>query len=188
MNSTFFHKFSFNLLGFGPLFLILSIFTLSVIATYSLNYLDKERGRSRYWLLYFLFSGGIFICSFSANLESFYVGWEMVGLASFFLIAFYQANSRSLENSLLALANYKICDIFFVIAIFFHEGEHQFLSGLCLILATLAKSAQFPFSSWLYRALEGPTPSSTVFYGGLSLHLGPFLLLQNTSLWDGSLS
>jgi NADH-quinone oxidoreductase subunit L len=44
--------------------------------------------------------------------------------------------------------------------------------------AALVKSAQFPFSSWLPRAMEGPTPSSAIFYGSLSVHLGAFLLLR----------
>ena len=127
------------------------------------------------------------VCGFAGNLETFFVGWEMVGLASFFLIGFYRTNVRSLENSLIALANYKMCDIFFVMAIFFEEAQLHTLAGLSIIIATLGKSAQFPFSSWLYKALEGPTPSSTVFYGGLSLHLGAFLLMQFSHLWDTSI-
>jgi NADH:ubiquinone oxidoreductase subunit 5 (subunit L)/multisubunit Na+/H+ antiporter MnhA subunit len=44
--------------------------------------------------------------------------------------------------------------------------------------AALVKSAQFPFSAWITRALEGPTPSSTVFYGSIMVHAGIFLLLR----------
>lgn len=178
-------KYSLAPHGAAFVFLILSFFTLAVIAKYSKNYLQEETGSARYWILFSLFASGILLCGFSANLETFYLGWEMVGLASFFLIGFYQANMRSLENSLIALANYKMCDIFFVLAIFFEESQQHHLAGASLIIATLAKSAQFPFSSWLYRALEGPTPSSTIFYGGLSLHLGAFLLLQYSEFWMG---
>jgi NADH:ubiquinone oxidoreductase subunit 5 (subunit L)/multisubunit Na+/H+ antiporter MnhA subunit len=182
-----FSKYSLALHGVAPVFVLLTFFTLSVIALFSKNYLHDEKGRGRFWLLYAVFSMGILICGFSANLETFFVGWEMVGLASFFLIGFYQTNARSLENSLIALANYKMCDIFFVLAILLEGSHRQTLAGACLIIATLAKSAQFPFSSWLYRALEGPTPSSTVFYGGLSLHLGAFLLIQQSELWEHSI-
>lgn len=184
MNFHLLSKYSLGLHGAAPIFVLLSLLSLAVIAKYSKNYLYQETGTRRYWLLFTLFSLGILICGFSTNLETFFVGWEMVGLASFFLIGFYQNNVRSLENSLIALANYKMCDIFFVLAIFFEEAKQHEWAGLSLILATLAKSAQFPFSSWLYRALEGPTPSSTVFYGGLSLHLGAFLLIQHSALWE----
>jgi NAD(P)H-quinone oxidoreductase subunit 5 len=50
--------------------------------------------------------------------------------------------------------------------------------GLLLVVAAAGKSALVPFSGWLPRAMEGPTPSSAVFYGALSVHLGAFLLLR----------
>lgn len=187
MNFHLLTKYHFSLHGAAPVFITLAIFSLTIIAIYSRNYLHEEQGRERYWVLYSLFSSGIIVCGLAGNLETFLVGWEMVGLASFFLIGFYQSNVRSVENSLIALANYKMCDIFLVLAIFLEEGQQHTWAGASLIVATLAKSAQFPFSSWLYRALEGPTPSSTVFYGGLSLHLGAFLLLQHSGLWEGAI-
>ncbi len=184
MNLHLFDKYHFSFFNFGLPFFIVSFLILVSIGHYAKNYLEGEIGLKKFWVLFTFFALGIVLCSISMNLETFFLGWEMVGLSSFFLIGFYPANNRSLENSLLALANYKMCDIFFVLAIFFEQSEDHFSAGLSLIIATLAKSAQFPFSSWLYKALEGPTPSSTAFYGGLSLHLGPFLLLQFHGLWD----
>jgi len=58
-----------------------------------------------------------------------------------------------------------------------------FLSWL-IILAASGKSAQFPFCFWLPRAMEGPTPSSAIFYGALSIHLGVFLLLRTMPIWS----
>jgi NADH-quinone oxidoreductase subunit L len=54
--------------------------------------------------------------------------------------------------------------------------------GLLLLVAAAGKSALVPFSGWLPRAMEGPTPSSAVFYGALSVHLGAFLLLRLSPL------
>jgi NAD(P)H-quinone oxidoreductase subunit 5 len=59
--------------------------------------------------------------------------------------------------------------------------------GLLLLIAAAGKSALVPFSGWLPRAMEGPTPSSAVFYGALSVHLGAFLLLRVSPLLDLSL-
>ena len=56
--------------------------------------------------------------------------------------------------------------------------------GLLLLVAAAGKSALVPFSGWLPRAMEGPTPSSAVFYGALSVHLGAFLLLRVSPLLD----
>jgi NAD(P)H-quinone oxidoreductase subunit 5 len=60
--------------------------------------------------------------------------------------------------------------------------------GLLLLVAAAGKSALIPFSGWLPRAMEGPTPSSAVFYGALSVHLGAFLLLRVSPLLDLSIS
>jgi NAD(P)H-quinone oxidoreductase subunit 5 len=62
------------------------------------------------------------------------------------------------------------------------------LVGLLFLVAAAGKSALVPFSGWLPRAMEGPTPSSAVFYGALSVHMGAFLLLRvgpilDTSMW-----
>jgi NAD(P)H-quinone oxidoreductase subunit 5 len=58
-------------------------------------------------------------------------------------------------------------------------SPHQaVLVGVLLLLAAAGKSALIPFSGWLPRAMEGPTPSSAVFYGALSVHLGAFILLR----------
>ena len=58
--------------------------------------------------------------------------------------------------------------------------------GLLLLVAAAGKSGLVPFSGWLPRAMEGPTPSSAVFYGALSVHLGAFLLLRASPLLDAS--
>ena len=49
---------------------------------------------------------------------------------------------------------------------------------LLLLLAAAGKAAQVPFSGWLPRAMEGPTPSSAIFYGAISIHAGAYLLLR----------
>jgi len=59
--------------------------------------------------------------------------------------------------------------------------------GLLLLIAAAGKSALVPFSGWLPRAMEGPTPSSAVFYGALSVHMGAFLLMRTSPLLERSL-
>ena len=60
--------------------------------------------------------------------------------------------------------------------------------GLLLLFAAAGKSGLVPFSGWVPRAMEGPTPSSAVFYGALSVHLGAYLLLRVTALIGLSLA
>src|SRR5690606_21367052 len=64
-------------------------------------------------------------------------------------------------------------------------GEAYVVGGL-LLVAVAGKSALIPFSGWLPRAMEGPTPSSAVFYGALSVHLGAYLLLRVSPILDAA--
>jgi NAD(P)H-quinone oxidoreductase subunit 5 len=60
------------------------------------------------------------------------------------------------------------------------------VTSILLIVAVAGKSALLPFSGWLPRAMEGPTPSSAVYYGSLSIHAGCFLLLRAAPLLEHS--
>src|SRR5205807_9563676 len=64
------------------------------------------------------------------------------------------------------------------------SGQQALVVGLLLLVAAAGKSGLVPFSGWLPRAMEGPTPSSAVFYGALSVHLGAFLLLRVSPILD----
>jgi NADH:ubiquinone oxidoreductase subunit 4 (subunit M) len=68
-----------------------------------------------------------------------------------------------------------------------HLQQHSLIGAfisIMILVTAAAKSAQFPFSSWLPRAMEGPTPSSAIFYGSLSVHLGAFLLTRTFPFWE----
>ena len=54
---------------------------------------------------------------------------------------------------------------------------------MCILLPVIGKSAQFPLCFWLPKAMEGPTHSSAIFYGLLSIHVGIFLLLRTRPIW-----
>jgi NADH-quinone oxidoreductase subunit L len=56
--------------------------------------------------------------------------------------------------------------------------------GALFLVSAMGKSAQLPFSGWIVRAMEGPTPSSALFYGGVSIHAGMYLLLRVWPMLD----
>jgi NADH:ubiquinone oxidoreductase subunit 5 (subunit L)/multisubunit Na+/H+ antiporter MnhA subunit len=66
------------------------------------------------------------------------------------------------------------------------DSSQDFFVLCGFVLAALVKSALFPFCSWITRALEGPTPSSAIFYGSLMVHAGIFLLLRVAPVIDQS--
>ena len=92
------------------------------------------------------------------------------------LLPFYPAPSRAAFESM-SLANYTSLlsasntitpmTNFWIIGVFTAT-----IVSLLLVFAAMGKSAQVPFSGWLPQAMEGPTPSSAIFYGALSIHAG----------------
>ena len=66
------------------------------------------------------------------------------------------------------------------------SSRNALLVGALVLVAAAGKSALLPFSGWLPRAMEGPTPSSAIFYGALSVHLGAYLLLRISPVLDAA--
>ena len=141
-----------------------------------------------------LFAFGSLIAFAAGSFDLLVGGWEIVGITSVLLIAFFQLRTPPVENALRVFAVYRACDIGLLVGVFaMHHwaGTASFADGfpdlrgsrattvcLLLLLAAAGKAAQVPFSGWLPRAMEGPTPSSAIFYGAISIHAGAYLLLR----------
>lgn len=193
-------------------FVILSFALCGTIGVFAKSYLHREPGFRRFFLLYALFLLGMIVTSVAGTIEMLFAGWELVGLSSALLVAFFHDRPAPVRNGQRTWLVYRVADAAFLIAaVAMHhlsgEGDlvgmmgagswpegHVTLSswdalwvGGLLLVAAAGKSALLPFSGWLPRAMEGPTPSSAVFYGALSVHLGAFLLLRVSPILDASL-
>ncbi len=168
-----------------------------IIARFSVNYLHREAGFDRFFAVLMLFVAGMQIITLAGNAILMFVGWELVGVSSYLLIAYNASRTQSTKNATRAFVTNRIGDAGFLLGIFFMLlwlGSSQWqdlnnmaiglgttqrdLIALAFILPALIKSAQFPFSAWITRALEGPTPSSAIFYGAVMIHAGVILLLR----------
>jgi len=184
-------------------FLILSCVLCGVVGEFTRRYLHREEGYARFFLFYAIFFCGMVLSSLASTIETLFVGWELVGLSSALLVAFFHERVNPVRNGQRVWSVYRLSDAaFLVAAITMHHmtGEGDFgglmssgvwpegtadiepgqalLVGSLLLVAAAGKSGLFPFSGWLPRAMEGPTPSSAIFYGALSVHLGAYLLLR----------
>lgn len=193
-------------------FLIMGSFLTSLVTVYSRYYLHRESGYKRFFNTLLLFFFGYNLVIFSGNLETLFTGWEVLGISSFLLIAFYRDRYLPVKNALKVFSIYRLGDIGIILAMWlshhmFHENtafidwssehlqhllhEHEstaIILSIFLVVAAAAKSAQLPFSSWLPRAMEGPTPSSAIFYGSLSVHMGAFILIRTYDIWSHLMS
>lgn len=183
-----------------------------LVTTYSRIYFHREQGYKRFYYTILFFYSGYMMAVFAGNMETLFIGWEILGLTSFLLVAFYRERYLPVKNAFKVFSIYRIGDVGIILAMWashhlWHENitfekiqnyelvhhhlESHSMFGLfisvMILLAACAKSAQFPFSSWLPRAMEGPTPSSAIFYGSLSVHLGLFLLIRTMPFWEHQL-
>ena len=193
-------------------FAILSFVLCGVIGAFTSRYLHREPGYGRFFIFYAVFLLGMIVSSLAGTIETLFFGWELVGLSSALLVAFFHERVNPVRNGQRVWSVYRIADAaFLVAALTLHhltgagdfdglmgtgawpEGHasisegHALTVGLLLLIAAAGKSALVPFSGWLPRAMEGPTPSSAVFYGSLSVHLGAFLLLRVSPILEVSL-
>ena len=191
-------------------FVILTFMLCGTISAFATNYMHREPGFNRFFVLYSFFLLGMVAASLAGTIEMLFAGWELVGLSSALLVAYFQERPAPVRNGLRVWAVYRVSDAALLIAaLLLHHltgqgdfdklmGSHPgwpevhasvtesqaLIIGLLLLVAAAGKSALVPFSSWLPRAMEGPTPSSAVFYGALSVHLGAYLLLRVSPVLD----
>lgn len=185
----------------------LSFALCGTIAAFAVRYMHREPGYNRFFVLYAVFLLGMVVASLADTIETLFFGWELVGLSSALLVAFFQHRPAPARNGFRVWVVYRVSDaalLLAAVALHHMTGEGDFdrllgteawprgvaavaanqalVVGLLLLVAAAGKSALVPFSGWLPRAMEGPTPSSAVFYGALSVHLGAFLLLRCSPL------
>lgn len=194
------HGFAFDFLidGVSLGFATLATGGCGVVAAFSNRYLHREPGFGRYFTQLALFVLGLTLVALAGSIEVLFVGWELLGLSSALLVGFFHERRTPVVNALRVFTVYRASDAAMLsAAVLLHHwagsGSLQAIfSGARLplspertvaitILITLAvagKSALLPFSGWLPRSMEGPTPSSAVYYGALSIHAGCFLLLR----------
>lgn len=193
-------------------FVVLTYLLCGTISAFANSYLHREPGFLRFFVCYAIFLLGMVLAVAAGTIESLFTGWELVGLSSALLVGFFHDRADPVRNALRVWIVYRIADAAFLVAeVVLHHltGAGDFdrlvgfgvwpggavdltsgqalFAGSLLLVAAAGKSALMPFSGWLPRAMEGPTPSSAIFYGALSVHLGAFLLLRVSPVLQASL-
>ncbi len=173
-----------------------------IVGSFSRRYMHREKGFLRFFLLLHLFAFGAMLVFTAGSFDLMIGGWELVGISSVLLIAFFQDRPDPVRNAARVFGFYRVADLGLLTGIFaLHHSIHPTSFeklfpnawpgpgvnlgtatatgvGLLFLLAASGKSAQGPFCGWLPRAMEGPTPSSAIFYGAISVHMGAYLLLR----------
>jgi NADH-quinone oxidoreductase subunit L len=185
------------------LFTCLVAFFGLIIAVYSWGYMKGEEGLTRYYFLILLFIGSMIGLVISDNLLQMFIFWEMVGLCSYALVAFWYKRPESVNAGNKVFIMTRIGDISLLAAIgilymsFGTFSFHGIISdmqsaasagtlntGLMVTVfflalgGAIAKSAQLPLFTWLYSAMEAPTSVSALLHAATMVKAGIYLLAR----------
>nr|QTT57977.1 NADH dehydrogenase subunit 5 [Plectrocnemia sp. 1 YW-2021a] len=189
MNILFLMLLDFKSLLFMSLVLMIS----SMIMIYSDIYMSNEIFKSRFIYLVLLFILSMMFLILSPNLISIMLGWDGLGLISFCLVIYYQ-NKSSLNSGMLTALMNRVGDVMILMSIvwmlnfgswnfyfylkFINMDYNMFIVLMFITLASLTKSAQLPFSSWLPAAMAAPTPISALVHSSTLVTAGVYLMIR----------
>lgn len=178
-----------------------------LIIIYSVGYMKGEGGLARYYSLILLFVGSMLALVMAANLIQLYFFWELVGICSALLIAFYNDKPEARRAGMKAFIATRFGDVSLLIAVLFSlsllkstsfqailsavsgktigTGTIEVL-GILLFIGAMGKSAQVPLQVWLPDAMEGPTPVSALIHAATMVNAGVYLILRMFPLFQAS--
>jgi NADH-quinone oxidoreductase subunit L len=177
-----------------------------LIHLYSIGYMHTDRDFSKFFIYLNLFVFSMLLLVLADNLLLTFVGWEGVGVCSYWLVSFWYERDTAASAGKKAFIYNRVGDVGFLIAMFLifekvgslnYEGpggifaHTHLLSGgngtaavLLLLLAACGKSAQIPLFNWLPDAMEGPTPVSALIHAATMVTAGVYLLCRMNPVLD----
>ena len=180
--------------------LCVSLITFRVLS-FSNSYIQLSPRNSAFHLIVGRFVGSMALLILSPNLISLIVGWDGLGISSFFLVIFYKRNKAFNAGLLTALSN-RVGDglilISFTLGAYYSSFSFvpltstasfpPFLWLVVIIAAAFTKRAQVPFRAWLPAAMAAPTPVSALVHSSTLVTAGVYLLLRLSPLFYSQLA
>nr|AII02503.1 NADH dehydrogenase subunit 5 [Alucita montana] len=175
------------------LFMMFVLLISSVVLYYSKSYMSSELNLNRFVILVLLFVLSMILLIISPNMISIFLGWDGLGLVSYVLVIYYQ-NIKSYNAGMLTALMNRVGDVCILMVIswmmnygswnyifymnFMVNDYSMMMVGLLIILASMTKSAQIPFSSWLPAAMAAPTPVSSLVHSSTLVTAGVYLMIR----------
>lgn len=193
-----------------PLSVVMILFITGVgalIHVYATYYMSGDRDYPRFFAYLNLFVFAMIVLVLADNLLLSFLGWEGVGVCSYFLISFWFDKRENASAGTKAFITNRVGDFGFMLAIFFsfqafgvlnwvdifQELEENPIAAstasvivLCLMLGAAGKSAQIPLQVWLPNAMAGPTPVSALIHAATMVTAGVYLLVRVSPLLQAS--
>jgi NADH-quinone oxidoreductase subunit L len=196
---------SFTLDSLSLVFCFVITFVGFLIHLYSLSFMEKDEGFTRFFAYMNLFVGSMLILVLANNILLMYLGWEGVGLCSYLLIGFWYKEPQNGYAARKAFIITRIGDTAMIIGIFIlflsfgtvninelmQQASAKWVSGSSIAVITaalllcgaLGKSAQLPLQTWLPDAMAGPSPVSALIHAATMVTAGVYLIARTNVLF-----
>ncbi|MFE4962092.1 NADH-quinone oxidoreductase subunit L [Streptomyces sp. NPDC056660] len=191
--------------GFAALVAVLVAFVATCVQFYSTGYLRDDPRYPSYAALVSLFTSAMLLVVYSGDLIVLLVGWEVMGICSYFLVGHYWETPEARAASIKAFLVTKLGDVPFLIGLFALATDagsfrittilgtvangglhHPTLVGLLLLCGVAGKSAQFPLHTWLPDAMAGPTPVSALIHAATMVAAGVYFVARLLPVFEAS--
>ena len=180
-----------------------------LIVVYSQGYMEHEKGLPRYYALVLLFIGAMTGLVLAGNFLQLYIFWEIVGICSAFLIAFWYERPEAVRAGLKAFIVTRVGDAALLIGfvwLYVTTGTIDFqkltsiasqgiiplsvltATGVLILVGAMGKSAQVPLHVWLPDAMEGPTTVSALIHAATMVNAGVYLVARTYPIFSSSQS
>jgi NADH-quinone oxidoreductase subunit L len=183
-----------------PLSITMCLFVTGISALihlYSIGYMHGEKDFRKFFIYLNLFVFSMLLLVLANNLVLTFVGWEGVGLCSYWLVSFYFERDAAASAGKKAFIYNRVGDVGMLVAMFLLFSRTHTLTYLTifsragtltptvatlvvltLLLGATGKSAQIPLFNWLPDAMEGPTPVSALIHAATMVTAGVYLLCR----------
>ncbi|MEU6364842.1 NADH-quinone oxidoreductase subunit L [Streptomyces sp. NPDC046931] len=191
--------------GFAALVAVLVGVVATCVQIYSTGYLREDPRYPSYAALVSLFTSAMLLVVYSGDLIVLLVGWEVMGICSYFLVGHYWETPEARAASIKAFLVTKLGDIPFLIGLFALGTDagsfritkvlgavaggglhHPTLVALLLLAGVAGKSAQFPLHTWLPDAMAGPTPVSALIHAATMVAAGVYFIGRILPVFEAS--
>ncbi|MEN9580873.1 MAG: hypothetical protein RJA70_3882 [Pseudomonadota bacterium] len=194
------------------LLLVVVTSVATLVQVFSLGYMKDDPGFTRYYALLSMFAFAMIGIVASTNLAQMFFFWELVGLASYFLIGFWFTKNVAETAAKKAMLTNRVGDFGFlcgILIVWWLAGSLDFsvlaerwsnvaavvhpdtatwlaLAAVLIFCGAIGKSAQLPLHVWLPDAMEGPTPVSALIHAATMVAAGVYMLYRTSFLLDAS--
>ena len=172
-----------------------------VVHVFSVRYMQDDPAYTRFFVLLDLIIGVILLMVLAGDLLTLLLGWHLLGVCLYFLLGHETRRPAAVRYAFWTLFTHRVGDLplLAATALTYHtfgtfslpelferlaaNPEATTLLGLpyaetvgvLILIAAFAKSAQFPFHTWLPYTMDGPTPVSALMHAGI-VNAGGFLI------------